>query len=198
MTYPPNYHQQNDEAVLFDAIEAIMQGTLVVAGGDELQFSYLPFMLDRERRCLFGHLARINPQGEVMDGNTVDVLFHGPHAYISPRLYENTAVPTWNYVNVEVRGRARVLRETDEKRQLIHRLTHCMEGENAGAYLEANEKRLENLLNGIVGIEIAIEKICGRFKVSKNYNTEHQQKSFAVLRAETPPSLHDWLETLAP
>lgn len=198
MSYPPNYHRQNDEAALFEAIEAIMQGTLVVSGGDGLDFSYVPFMLDRERRCLIGHIAAVNPQGDAMDGKIVDVVFHGPHAYISPQLYENTAVPTWNYVNVEVHGRARTIRETDQKRELLRRLTHFMEGTNAETWLRQNHDRMEKLLNGIVGVEIAIEKIRGRFKVSKNYDVAHQRKSFAALREETPPSLRAWLESLAP
>ncbi|MDX1444490.1 MAG: FMN-binding negative transcriptional regulator, partial [Gammaproteobacteria bacterium] len=133
MSYPPTRHTETDEARIFDAIEAIVQGTLIVREGqgdnDKLHFSYLPFLLDREARQLIGHIAKVNPQHELMNGEMVDVVFHGPHAYISPSLFENKKVPTWNYVNVEVRGRAQVTHDRDDKLAIIHSLTEKMEGD---------------------------------------------------------------------
>ena len=68
--------------------------------------AFTPFLLNRERRVLRGHIAERNPQTELLDGRDVDVIFHGPHAYISPQLNDNDDVPTWNYVNVHVTGKA--------------------------------------------------------------------------------------------
>lgn len=198
MSYPPNYHAEHDETKVFDAIDAIVQATLIVPGDDGLHFSYVPFLLDREQRCLIGHVARINPQIEWMNDKPVDVIFHGPHAYISPQLYGNTAVPTWNYVNVEVRGRATRIDDTAGKLDILQQLVRKLEGDNATRYWDDQQEKIQRIVSGIVGIHIAVESVVGRFKVSKNYDTGHQRKSFEALKSETPGSLRDWLETLQP
>lgn len=196
--YPPSRHTETDETVLFDAIDALVQGTLVVAGEDGLHFSYAPFLLDRERRVLLAHIAKVNPQHEFMHGKVVDVVFHGPHAYISPSLFGNSEVPTWNYANVEVRGEAKAFHDAETKRSLIYRLAESMEGENVDAYFEKDAERIDRLLNAIVGIEISVEKIVGRFKLSRNDKLPKQLLAFAELEKATPPSLQDWLESLRP
>lgn len=196
--YPPSRHTETDETVLFETIDALVQGTLIVVGEDGLQFSYAPFLLDRERRVLLGHIAKVNPQHEFMHGKVVDVIFHGPHAYISPSLFDNSEVPTWNYANVEVRGKAEVFHDAETKRGLIYRLAEHMEGDNVDAYFEKDAGRIDRLLNAIVGFEIAIEKITGRFKLSRNDQLSKQQLAFAELEKSTPPNLAEWLETLRP
>lgn len=133
-----------------------------------------------------------------MDGKAVDVIFHGPHAYISPSLFDNSEVPTWNYVNVEVRGTATVFHDADTKRELIRKLTERMEGDNAAAYFEKDGERIERLLNAIVGYEISIEKLTGRFKLSRNDALPKQRLAFAEMEGATPPELRDWLDTLKP
>ncbi|MDX1455573.1 MAG: FMN-binding negative transcriptional regulator [Gammaproteobacteria bacterium] len=201
MSYPPTRHAETDEARIFDAIDAIVQGTLIVRegrdGNDKLHFSYVPFLLDRDARKLIGHIAKVNPQHELMDGEMVDVVFHGPHAYISPALFDNKKVPTWNYVNVEVRGRALVMHERDEKLAIIRTLTEKMEGD-AQPYFDADAERIERLVNAIVGFSIDIESLTGRFKLGRNDEMPVQQKAFDVLESSTPPELRDWLESLRP
>lgn len=196
--YPPGRHTETDEATLFDTIDALVQGTLIVAGEGSLHFSYAPFLLDRERRVLLGHIAKVNPQHEFMHGKTVDIIFHGPHAYISPSLFGNTEVPTWNYANVEVRGEAKVFHDAETKRALIYRLAERMEGNNVDAYFEKDAERIGRLLNAIVGIEISVDKITGRFKLSRNDKLPKQQLAFTELEKATPPNLAEWLETLRP
>lgn len=196
--YPPTYHTESDEVRVFDAVDAIRHATLLVRDEGELLTSFTPFLLDRRRRVLRGHIARRNPQADLFDGRRVDLIFHGPHAYISPRLNDNDDVPTWNYVNVHVTGSSRRIDDPDEKWMLLVDMVHVFEGSNANSYLDFYSETLKKKLNGIVGIEIDIDNLQGRFKLGRNDPPELQEKTFAALRTETPPSLREWLETLAP
>lgn len=198
MTYPPPYHVEADETRLYAAIDAIRQATLLVPSDDGLQAAFTPFLLDRERRVLRGHVARRNPQAELFDGRTVDAIFHGPHAYISPQLNDNDDVPTWNYVNVHVSGPATGIDDETRKWEFLADMVRIMEKDNARAYLASQEHKLRKLLAGIVAVEIGIEKIQGRFKLGRNDSPALQEKTFEVLRSETAPSLRQWLESLSP
>ncbi|HEX6930473.1 MAG TPA: FMN-binding negative transcriptional regulator, partial [Gammaproteobacteria bacterium] len=133
--YPPHYHTETDEQRIFDAIDAIRHATLLVPSPDGLQVAFTPFLLDRERRVLRGHVARRNPQAELFDGRGVDVIFHGPHAYISPRLNDNEDVPTWNYVNVHVSGPATRFDTDEMKWQFLCEMIAVMEKGNTRSYL---------------------------------------------------------------
>lgn len=198
MNYPPHYHVENDERVVMDALDAIRHGTLIVRAAAETHLAFTPFLLDRERRVLRGHIAARNPQAALLNDCGVDVVFHGPHAYISPRLNDNDDVPTWNYVNVHVHGRTRRLDDEAAKWNLLRDMVHAMERDNAATYLRMQEGRLRKLLPGIVAFEIAIDSLVGRFKLGRNDPLELQRKTFAALSAETPASLLSWLSSLAP
>lgn len=196
--YPPSYHTETDEGRVFDAIDAIQHATLLVPSDNGLQVAFTPLLLDRERRVLRGHVAKRNPQSELFDRRMVDVIFHGPHTYISPQLNNNDDVPTWNYVNVHVTGRAQRIDGDENKWQFLQDVVGVMEKDNAGAYFASQEARLRKLLPGIVLLEIGIEKLTGRFKLGRNDPADLQHKTFAALTADTPPSLQTWLQTLAP
>lgn len=198
MSYPPPYHTETDEENIFTAIDAIRHATLLVPSHTGLQVAFTPFLLDRERRVLRGHVAKRNPQSALFDGRTVDVIFHGPHAYISPQLNDNDDVPTWNYVNVHVTGTATRIDGDDNKWQFLLEMVRVMEKDNAQAYFASQGARLRQLLPGIVVLEIGIDAMRGRFKLGRNDPAELQHKTFAALQAETPPSLQTWLQTLAP
>lgn len=197
-TYPPVYHTEAEEKRIFDAIDAIQQATLLVPSDAGLQVAFTPFLLDRKRRVLRGHVAKRNPQSELFDGRTVDAIFHGPHAYISPQLNDNDDVPTWNYVNVHVTGAATRIDDDEHKWRFLQDIVHVMEKENTAAYFASQEPRLRKLLAGIAVLEIQIEKLQGRFKLGRNDSPELQEKTFAELQNETPRSLQEWLLTLRP
>lgn len=196
--YPPAYHTETNEQRLFAAIDAIQHATLLVPGEDGPLVSFTPFFLDRERRVLKGHVAARNPQTENLDGARVDIIFHGPHVYISPLLNNNDDVPTWNYINVHVTGRVNVIDDTDHKWRMMQEFVATMEGDNAASYLAGYEARLRSMLQAIVVFEVQVEKLAGRFKLGRNDAPELQQKTFAKLREQTPASLRAWLEELAP
>lgn len=198
MNYPPPYHTETGEARLFAAIDAIRQATLLVPSDGGLLVAFTPFLLDRKRRVLRGHVARRNPQADLFDGREVEVIFHGPHAYISPQLNGNDDVPTWNYVNVHVTGRAVRVEDEAKTWQFLCDMIRAMEKGNTAAYLASQERKLRKLLNGIVALEVTLDRLRGRFKLGRNDPEPLQERTFQALRAETPPSLRAWLDTLAP
>lgn len=169
--YPPQAHRETDREALFAAIEAIVQATVLLPAADGLLTTYAPLLLDRARGAqgtLRGHMAAVNPQAALLDGATVHVIFHGPHAYISPRLYGMRQVPTWNYLNVNVRGIARVLRGRAAVHALVRQLAEYMDGAETADAFPIEDDKVARLLDHIVGFEIDITQLEGRFKISRN------------------------------
>lgn len=132
-----------------------------------LNASHVPMLLDPEGRTLRCHVARANPQSRVLaEQPAVLAIFSGPEHYVSPAWYTaHPAVPTWNYSAVHVSGKAR----TFEGHALIshlHRLT--AEHDTAWRIEDAPPSYIESLTRAIVGIEIEVERIEGKFKMSQN------------------------------
>jgi transcriptional regulator len=129
--------------------------------------SHLPLLVDAEGRRLRGHLARENPHcSQFASGVDVLAIFHGPHAYVSPSIYaEQPSVPTWNYVVVHVRGRARLVDEQGLQQVLDDSVAHF---DRTGWRLETDPAFLGPRLAAIAGFEIAIDELEGKWKVSQN------------------------------
>ncbi|GAB3740935.1 FMN-binding negative transcriptional regulator [Silanimonas algicola] len=154
-------------------------GMLVTATAAGLEAEHLPFVLEAERGpsgTLLAHVARANPVWcAVAEGDAVMVVFRGVQGYISPNWYpskheHHRHVPTWNYEVVHVHGRIRVLDDTNAVRGAVAKLTRQSEagepvpwkmGDAAADYLASE-------LAHIVAIEIAIERIEGKRKLSQN------------------------------
>jgi transcriptional regulator len=142
----------------------------------------LPFQIKAEAPglgLLQGHLSRANTHWRTLDGADVLVVFQGPDAYISPSWYASKAahgkvVPTWNYAMVQVRGVARVLDDERWLRDQITRLTsgHEESREVPWHVTDAPSEFIEAQIRGIVGVEIAIQQIDGKWKVSQNRPVE--------------------------
>jgi len=154
-------------------------GLLISHGSQGLTANLLPFVLkagDSERGVLQVHMARANPQWRELDGQPVLVVFKGPDAYVSPTLYATKAetgkvVPTWNYAMVQVRGNARVRDQVEWLTPQLHALTSAQEGKRPQprwSVSDAPPDYVEAQKRAIVGIEIEIDAIEGKWKVSQN------------------------------
>jgi transcriptional regulator len=119
---------------------------------------------------LHGHCARANPQWRSFGEGEVLVVFHGPHAYVSPSWYaEPVNVPTWNYVAVHAYGTARPMETPRELRALLQALVDHHESGFAQPWrMELPEDYLADRMRAIVGFEIPIARIEGKFKLSQN------------------------------
>ncbi|MBP89354.1 MAG: transcriptional regulator [Planctomycetaceae bacterium] len=178
--YIPASFRETDPARLHEFIEQHSFGILLTHRDAESVASHLPFVLDRNsgtQGTLLGHVARANDQWKGIDGSSVLVVFHGPHAYISPQWYEATnVVPTWNYVAVHVYGRLRLLADNSQALAALRRTVAEYEPDSPAGWSinEPDAEFVEGLLEAIVGFEIEIERIEGKWKLSQNHDKERR------------------------
>jgi transcriptional regulator len=178
MYQPPHFREDRIE-VQHALIRAHSLGLLITAGPGGLQANHIPFLIDAdgsEHGTLRAHLARANPALQELAAVTEClVVFQGPQQYISPSLYPTKretgkVVPTWNYVVVHAWGRPRVMDDATWVRRQIEDLTNHKEGARAApwAVSDAPESYVIGQMKGIVGLEIPVARMEGKWKVSQN------------------------------
>lgn len=192
--YNPSHFREERPDVLHQAIREIAFATLVTEGRNGLEANHLPFLLDAERGVLRGHVARANPVWkEARDDREALVIFLGPDAYITPSWYATKVatgkvVPTWNYLTVHVRGRLEFFDDTERLRALVTDLTDTHEAPRAEPWdvSDAPSAYVDGLLRAIVGVELAITSLEGKWKMSQNRDTADRDGVRAGLSAEKP------------
>lgn len=178
--YLPQHFEETRPDVLHELIRAQPLGLLVTMNAAGLQANPVPFILDADPAggpgILRAHVARANPLWRETRGD-VDalVVFQGPQAYVSPNWYPSKAehgkaVPTWNYVMVQARGPLRAVDDAAWVRAFVTRLTTRHEAVQAKpwAVTDAPPDYIETMLRAIVGIEITLTALAGKWKVSQN------------------------------
>jgi transcriptional regulator len=174
MVYLPPAFTETRPAVLAAHIEKHDFALLVSNGESGLVASHIPFLVERDsaQLHLLGHLARPNPQVEhLRRGLEVLTIFSGPHAYISPSWYAaGPAVPTWNYVDVHAYGTARLVDDADWLRGLVRRLSDRHEAGSAAPWRmqDLPKAYLDSMIKGIIGFEISVTRLEGKYKLSQN------------------------------
>jgi transcriptional regulator len=196
--YQSEQHRENRVDVQHDLIDTHPFGLLISRSSEGLQANGLPFLLQREagpHGRLQAHIARANPQWRELDGAEVLVVFQGPLTYVTPAFYETKretgkVVPTWNYVMVQARGTASVRADTDWLDTQIAALTDRHEADRPEPWHVSDAPRpyIEAQLRGIVGIEIDIQSLEGKWKVSQN-RPEGDRKGVAAGLAEAHPDM---------
>ena len=183
---PPAFTEARSE-VLIGHIDRYDFGLLVTHGPAGTVASHIPFLLDRngEELHLRGHLARPNPQvGDIARGGEVLAIFSGPHAYVSPRWYEDApSFPTWNYADVHAYGSARVVEDEGWLRDLLRRLSDRLERGSPQPWLmqDLPKSYVEGMLKGIVGLDIAVTRLEGKYKLSQNRPAGDRSRVIAAL-----------------
>jgi transcriptional regulator len=164
--YLPKHFKEEDAEKVASFIDENAFGVLVTVFEGRPFASHIPFIYDRESQLLLGHVARANPQWQhFSDDADVMVLFHGPHAYISPSWYAGPGVPTWNYVAAHIYGSAQALDDPSRVKSIVERLTERYERNYEAPWVPTYD---QGLLSAIVGIEIRIKEVQGKFKLSQN------------------------------
>lgn len=179
--YQPVHHREERLDVLHALIRAHPLGLMVSNGPDGPIANPVPFLIDAEGSpmgTLRAHVARANAQWQSIAAapdQPVLVVFQGVDSYVTPSWYETKrqtgkAVPTWNYAIVQTRGRARVIEDGEWLRRQVSALTGTHEAGEAEPWsvADAPENFIEMQLRAIVGIEIEIAEIAGKWKVSQN------------------------------
>ncbi|MFM4648978.1 FMN-binding negative transcriptional regulator [Aeromonas bivalvium] len=184
--YLPPHFEAADPASLHRLIRAHPLGALVTSGEQGLDANHLPFEFDADEGAhgiLRAHVARNNPLWqEVKEGQEVLVIFRGAEGYISPNWYpskqaHHKQVPTWNYAVVHTHGRIRVRDDARFVRRLLATLTRTQEAEEPAPWKMADAPRdyIEAMVQAVVGIEIEIDRLVGKFKLSQNKEEEDRE-----------------------
>lgn len=184
--YTPRHFEETRADILDGLIRACPFATVVANTADGLVANHLPLELVDGR--LHGHVARGNELTR-MDGVEVLLIFRGPDGYISPNWYPSKhetgrEVPTWNYAVVHVHGRLRVIDDASWLRRLLERLTDRHEASQPQPWkiADAPEDHIEKSLRAIVGLEVAIGRIEGKFKLSQNHPARNRAGVIEGLR----------------
>ena len=171
----PSSFRVDDRETLLAFMERYGFATLVTNHGGSPFATHLPLLVDRENNVLLGHLARANPQWEALGETEAFAIFSGPHAYISPSWYiAAPAVPTWNYAVVHVYGTPRLL-SPERTREIVDQTVRKYEsGRPAPWPNDLPEEYRRRMLAGIVGLEMPITRIEGKFKLGQNRSAADQ------------------------
>lgn len=175
-------------------IAAYPLGALVVTGPNGLDANHVPFLIDEASggKKLLAHVARANPLcKEAKDGDEALVIFRAEDAYISPNWYPSKhelhrQVPTWNYRVVHVHGRLHIRDDERFVRSVVARLTRTHEGRVASPrpwkMTDSSPEYIDQMLSNIVGIEIEVTKMIGKWKLSQNKEERDRVNAAEELR----------------
>jgi len=200
--YTPKQFEERD----LDEMRAIMRAypfvTMITLQEGEPWVSHLPILYDDDGSPygeLTGHMARANRQWRhLAGGQTALIIFHGPHRYISPSWYiTKPNVPTWNYATVHARGKARMIEDDDTVHAILERtVAHFEAGSREPWTMQLPQDFLDVRYPKIVGFEIPIESLEGKFKLNQNREDVDRRAVIARLREEDDPGSREMLEIM--
>jgi transcriptional regulator len=193
--YLPKHFEQPDRDALIALMRERPLATLVIATPDGPTADLIPLEFaphDGEHGTLRGHVARANPLWRQAGAQALAV-FAGPEAYVSPGWYASKrehgkVVPTWNYTMVQARGTLRAVDDAPWLRALVGRLTERHEAQQARPWSvgDAPDDYIQQMLRAIVGIEVPLVSLVGKWKVSQNRSAADRAGTAAGLAATHP------------
>ena len=199
--YLPSHFEETRIEILHGLIHAHPLGALVTFDADGLNANHIPFEIDPDPGplgTLRAHVARANPVWHEFSGKVEPlVIFQGPHSYITPSRYQSKketgkVVPTFNYIVVHAYGTMRVVEDADWLRKFVGGLTDRFESARAQPWAigDAPEDFIAMQLRAIVGIEIAVTRLIGKWKASQNRPAVDQKGVVAGLRESDDAVAH--------
>jgi transcriptional regulator len=178
--YQPTYFAGNERHQIDPVIDSFPFATLISSTSGQPFISHLPLIRDKQENggefSLIGHLAIANRHWKLFESSDIHTaIFHGPHAYISPRWYEAQPdnVPTWNYVTVHVSGPIEIISETTQKEYIMVSLAKAFDPD---WQLKLTVRDRDAMFNEIVAFRMQMKNVTGKFKLSQN-RTDADQKA---------------------
>jgi len=182
--YSPPYNRLQDRAQLVAFMRQHNFPVLVTGSGGSLRASHLPALVQEEggELALDMHMARANEQWRHFDGTEALVIFSGPHAYISPRWYEETErVPTWNYAAVHAYGVPQLVEDRAAKHASQRRLVAALDPQWLPQFDALRGEYVERMLAAIVNFRIPVARLETRWKLSQNRGRREMELIAAAL-----------------
>jgi transcriptional regulator len=186
--YRPKVFQEGDVSKLVAFMEANSFATLVSIAQNQLCASHIPLVVTMAEGTitLTGHLAKQNPQWQTFGQAESLAIFTGPHAYISPTLYEKREnVPTWNYIAVHAYGRPQPLtldQAPERMADMIDDMVNAYEATYEQHWHSLSEQYRSQMMNGIIGFEMPVTRLEGKYKLSQNRSQTDQANVADSLR----------------
>jgi transcriptional regulator len=187
--YIPEFNRVEDRAVALAFMQANPFAILISATDEGPFATHLP-ILAREvegQLQLRGHVAKANPHWKsISQARESLVIFHGPHAYISPSLYElRESVPTWNYAAVHVYGKGTVFTEEARLNEFLQELIAQFDSSYAAQWPALSEQYRSRMVQHIVGFEINVTRVETKFKLSQNRTKAEQGNIITALESSS-------------
>ena len=183
--YIPEFNRVRDLADTVSFLRANPFAILISASDSGPFATHIPILAREvdDGMVLHGHMAKANPHWGLLQNDQESLaIFHGPHAYISPSLYESReSVPTWNYAAVHVYGRARVVEDAEPLLEEVRDIIHAFDPAYIEQWSSLSDKFRYGMLKHIVGFEIAATRIEAKFKISQNRSKTDQAAVIASL-----------------
>jgi transcriptional regulator len=176
--YIPAAFKVSDRIEIDSFIQENSFGQLISNVEGKFFCSHIPFLINEEKDSIICHLAKSNPQWKDIENQEVLVIFQGPHDYISPSWYRNPGVPTWNYQAVHIYGKCELITENEKLSQIVNQLTEKHESSQTEAW---KPEYKESMLNAIIGIEVSINDIQCKYKLSQNRSEKDQKQVVKAL-----------------
>jgi len=183
--YIPEFNRVRDYGDTVSFVQANPFAILVSASDSGPFATHIPILARNvdNQMVLHGHMARANPHCGLLQNDQESLaIFHGPHAYISPSLYESKeSVPTWNYAAVHVYGRARVVEAPEHLLEELRNIIHAFDPAYFEQWSGLSDKFRYGMLKHIVGFEMVATRIEAKFKISQNRSQADQAAVIASL-----------------
>ena len=202
MIYMPTHFSVPDRSSQLALMRAQPLATLASVADGMPMFSHVPLVVEErdDRLVLLGHVALANPHWRTWSGDhPVVAVFSGPNGYVSPRLYTGReAVPTWNYIAVHAQGRLRAIEDSDGKERILKALIAVHDPAYHAQWNALGETYRERMKRGIVGFEIAVDRVDGKFKLSQNRPPEDRARVLEAMDAGGPGerAMAEWMRRL--
>jgi transcriptional regulator len=183
--YIPEFNRVRDHADMVSFVQANPFAILVSSSDSGPFATHIPILARHvnDQMVLHGHIAKSNPHGALLQGNQESLaIFHGPHAYISPKLYESReSVPTWNYAAVHVYGHVRVVTDPEILMEEVRAIINAFDSAYFEQWSSLNDKFRYGMLKQIIGFEMVATRIEAKFKISQNRTKTDQANVIASL-----------------
>ena len=205
--YLPKHFLVEDQAILAQLIAEYPLATIVANLDGHFEINHLPLMLSDDKSKLYGHIARMNPLAKVASSNNLSVtaIFNGPNAYVTPAWYPSKkesgkVVPTWNYAVVHAEGSIKLVEEGPWLRGHVSHMTNLHEPTYQSSWEldDAPEDYVQTMLKAIVGIEIEVSSLVGKFKLSQNRPAQDYEAVVVQLEKSPQEALQEMLQYMRP